>query len=231
MKLSNRLKEIVRLTPQNSIVGDIGTDHGYIPAYLIQNNISKYIIATDISQGSLNKAIEYVKIANLENKIETRLGNGLEILQPFEIDTVIIAGMGGLLIKEILEKNQNMTDSITNFIFQPMIASRELRDYLIHNKFKIIEESLAKEDDKFYEIIYAKKGLDFVDKDIYFEIGKSLIMEKHPLLKEFLQNKIQSVLNIIEDLEETPSEKGRARYEELTEKIKDYKEVLTEIES
>ena len=54
MKLSNRLKEIVRLTPQNSIVGDIGTDHGYIPAYLIQNNISKYIIATDISQGSLN---------------------------------------------------------------------------------------------------------------------------------------------------------------------------------
>jgi tRNA (adenine22-N1)-methyltransferase len=231
MKLSNRLKEIVRLTPQNSIVGDIGTDHGYIPAYLIQNNISKYIIATDISQGSLNKAIEYVKIANLENKIETRLGNGLEILQPFEIDTVIIAGMGGLLIKEILEKNQNMTDSITNFIFQPMIASRELRDYLIHNKFKIIEESLAKEDDKFYEIIYAKKGLDFVDKDIYFEIGKSLIMEKHPLLKEFLQNKIQSALNIIEDLEETPSEKGRARYEELTEKIKDYKEVLTEIES
>lgn len=230
MKLSNRLQEIVSLIPQNSIVGDIGTDHGYIPVYLIKNNISKYIIATDISQGSLNKAINYVKELQLEEKIETRLGNGLEILKPFEIDTVIIAGMGGLLIKEILEKNQELTNSITNFIFQPMIASRELREFLINNKFKIITESLAKEDDKFYEIIYAKKGLDIIDKDIYLEIGKSLISNKHPFLKEFLEYKIQGASNIIKDLEGISSEKGRTRYEELLSKVSEYKEVLNEIE-
>lgn len=229
MRLSSRLNEIARLVPQNSITGDIGTDHGYIPVYLIQNNISKYVIATDISQGSLNKAIEYVKIANLENKIETRLGNGLEIFKPFEIDTVIIAGMGGLLIKEILEKNKGLTDSITNFIFQPMVASGELREYLICNNFKIVKESLAKEGNKFYEIIYAKKGLDYVDKDIYFDIGKSLFTDKHSLVEEFIQNKIQSASNIRKNLDGTSSEKGMTRYVELTEKIKEYKEVLREI--
>lgn len=223
--------EIASLVPHNSIVGDVGTDHGYIPVYLISNNISKHIIATDISQGSLNKAINYVKELQFEEKIETRLGNGLEIFKPFEIDTVIIAGMGGLLIKEILEQNIEMTNSITNFILQPMIASRELREYLINSKFKIVKETLAKEDDKFYEIIYAKKGIDYIDKDIYFEIGKSLIIDNHPLLKEFIEYKIQSTLNILKDLEGISSEKGRARYEELTDKLKGYREVLTEIES
>ena len=223
--------EIVSLVPHNSIVGDVGTDHGYIPAYLISNNISKYIIATDISQGSLNKAINYVKELQFEKRIETRLGNGLEIFKPFEIDTVIIAGMGGLLIQEILEQNIEMTNSITNFILQPMIAGKELREYLINNKFKIVKETLAKEDNKFYEIIYAKKGIDSIDKDIYFEIGKSLIINNHPLLKEFVEYKIQSTLNILKDLEGISSEKGRTRYEELTNKVNGYREVLTEIES
>lgn len=231
MRLSNRLMEIASLVPHNSIVGDVGTDHGYIPVYLISNNISKYIIATDISQGSLNKAINYVKELQFDKKVKTRLGNGLEVFKPFEIDTVIIAGMGGLLIKEILEQNLEMTNSITNFILQPMIASRELREYLINNKFKIVKESIAKEDNKFYEIIYAKKGIDSIEKDIYFEIGKSLIIDKHPLLKEFLEYKIQSTLNILKDLEGVSSEKGRTRYEELTNKVKDYREVLTQIES
>jgi tRNA (adenine22-N1)-methyltransferase len=198
---------------------------------LISNNISKYIIATDISQGSLNKAINYVKELQFEKRIETRLGNGLEIFKPFEIDTVIIAGMGGLLIQEILEQNIEMTNSITNFILQPMIAGKELREYLINNKFKIVKETLAKEDNKFYEIIYAKKGIDSIDKDIYFEIGKSLIINNHPLLKEFVEYKIQSTLNILKDLEGISSEKGRTRYEELTNKVNGYREVLTEIES
>ena len=92
MRLSERLKAIANFVPSNSIVADIGTDHGYIPVYLIENKISKKVIGTDISKGSLDKIIEYVKQMGFEDKIDTRLGDGLEVIKPYEIDTVIIAG-------------------------------------------------------------------------------------------------------------------------------------------
>ena len=102
---SKRLLEIASLVEENSIVADIGTDHGYIPVYLMEEARAKRVIGSDISKGSLNKIVNYVRMKKLEDKIDTRLGNGLEVLRPFEVDTVIIAGMGGMLIRDILEKN------------------------------------------------------------------------------------------------------------------------------
>lgn len=231
MKMSNRLQAIANLIPNNSIVVDIGTDHGYIPLYLIENEISKKVIASDISKGSLNKTINYIKELNLSNKIIPRLGDGLEIIKPFEVDTVIIAGMGGLLIRDILSKDMNLTNSITNFILQPMVASRELRQYLYNGNFRIIDEDLVKEDEKYYEIIYAKRGKDFVEKDIYYEIGKKLIEKKHPLLKEFVEYKLTKESNIMNNLKDIDTEKSKARFEEIKRIISDYEEVLREIES
>jgi len=106
MKLSNRLQKMADFVPENSIVGDIGCDHGYIPIYLIENNISKKAIAIDISENSLEKTIEFVKTNNYEKDIDIRLGDGLDKILPFEIDTVVIGGMGGLLIRDILDKDR-----------------------------------------------------------------------------------------------------------------------------
>ena len=145
MNLSERLQTIANFVPKNSVVADIGTDHGYIPIYLIENNISKKVIATDISKNSLEKAIENVNIYNYENKIDTRHGNGLETIKEYEVDTVIIAGMGGILIKDILDKSWSKRDSITNFILQPNIATSELRKYLIEKNFEILDEKLVKD--------------------------------------------------------------------------------------
>ena len=230
MKLSQRLQAIGNFVPNNSIVADIGTDHGYIPAYLIQNNISKRVIGTDISKGSLEKIIDYIRELGIEHRVDTRLGDGLEVIKPYEIDTVIIAGMGGLLIRDILENHKKVTDSIINFIFQPMVASKELRQYLIENKFEIIKEELVKEEDKYYEIIYAKKGLSFIEKDIYYEISQFLIKERHPLLKEFIEEKITSTKKIMEEIKDIGSEKSQERYLELQNSLEDYEEVLKKIE-
>ncbi|NLV77288.1 MAG: SAM-dependent methyltransferase [Tissierellia bacterium] len=234
MQLSDRLKKIANYVPKNTIVGDIGTDHGYIPVYLISKSIAKKVIATDISQNSLNKIINYVNstnhMDNIEN-IEIRLGDGLEPIRPFEVDTVIIAGMGGLLIRDILDKDKTKRDSITYFILQPNIASRELREYLYENNFEIIDESLVKEDGKFYEIIYAKKGKSYVTKDIYYEVGEKLIHNKDPLLKEFIHDKIKRLKNIIIELEDKNTNKAKERYEKLNKEILELKEVLKEIES
>lgn len=230
MKLSERLIAIANLVPNNSIVADIGTDHGYIPAYLIENEISKKVIGTDISKGSLDKIIEYVKEIGFGEKIDTRLGNGLEVIKPYEVDTVIIAGMGGLLIRDILEDNKKISNSITNFIFQPMVAAKELREYLIENNFEIIKEELIKEENKYYEIIYAKKGKSFIEKEIYFEISPLLIENNHPLLKEFIENKINMSEKIKKDLEGIDTEKSQERYYELTNRINRYREVLQDFE-
>jgi tRNA (adenine22-N1)-methyltransferase len=230
MRLSKRLESIASFIPRNSIVADIGTDHGYIPRYLIENNISKMIIASDVSQGSLNKTINYIEEYRMGDKIIPRLGDGLEVIKKFEVDTVVIAGMGGLLIRDILDKDKELTNSINNFILQPMIAAKELREYLNKNDFVIIDEDLVKEDDKFYEIMLVKKGKELIEKDIYFDISKKLIHKNHRLLKEFLQYKINSIKEILSKLTDQSSEKSLLRYDELNKLLIDYKEVMDKIE-
>ncbi len=117
MKLSNRLLEVANFVPKDSIVADIGTDHGYIPVFLVENNISNKVIATDISEKSLDKTVNYIKELNLRNNIEPRLGDGLETIKPCEVDTIIMAGMGGILIIEILEKKQRYKGFNNTFYF------------------------------------------------------------------------------------------------------------------
>ncbi|MCF6461775.1 tRNA (adenine(22)-N(1))-methyltransferase [Clostridium sp. Cult1] len=231
MKLSSRLQAIADFVPMNTIVADIGTDHGYVPVYLIEKAIAKKIIATDISCNSLEKISQYVKDKRFENHIDIRLGDGLEVLKPFEIDTVVIAGMGGLLIRDILDKNKKIRDSITNFILQPNIATGELRKYLYDNNFEIMDEKLVKEDNKFYEIIFAKKGKSYVEDPIYYEIGEKLILNKDPILKEFLEEKIKIIEKILQELEDKNTEKSQERRKELIEKSRDLKVVFEKIES
>lgn len=230
MKLSLRLITIKNFVKENSIVADIGTDHGYIPGYLIENNISKKVIATDISKGSLDKAIEYIEKIGYKEYIDTRLGNGLEVLKPYEVDTVIIAGMGGLLIKDIIERDLEITKTINNFIFQPMGAAEELRKYLYENNFKIIDEKIIKEDGKYYEIIYANRGKDYIEDEIYYEISKKLLAKKDPILREFIEFKINKTEEILKELEKNHTEKTAKRKEDLFSRLKKYKEAKNSYE-
>lgn len=231
MNLSDRLIKIAGFIKNDTIVLDVGTDHGYIPIYLIENKISKNIIASDISFDSLNKTVELVKKKGLEKNIDSRLGDGLDVVKPFEVEGVIMAGMGGILIQNIMEKNKEVTDSIGYFIFQPMIASKELRQYLSRNNFKIIDEELSKEGDKFYEILYVEKGCENPKKEIYYEISEKLVEKKHPLLKEFIGNKIKLINSVMENLKDKTSKRSVERYKELEEKINEYMEVLNSIEA
>lgn len=231
MNLSKRLEAIANFVEKDSRVCDIGTDHGYIPVYLVKEGISKKTIATDISRGSLDKIIDLIEREKLNDSIEARLGDGLDILKALEVDTLIIAGMGGILITEILEKGKNKLDGIDNFIFQPMVASKELRKYLVANNFKIIDEDLVFEEGKYYEIINAKRGEQKIKKDINYEIGRSLIEKSHPLLKAFVKHKIDKIKSIMNEIRSIDTEKSRKKYKESQELLEDYQEVLKLIES
>lgn len=173
MKLSDRLLKITELVNNCTSLADIGTDHGYVPVYCVRNGLCEKAIACDINEGPLNAARESIDLYGLGARIATRLSDGLEALNPGEADTIVIAGMGGFLIRHILERGKEKIKNDTRLILQPMVAAPELRSFLCENGYEIITEKLAREGDKFYNIILVKKGSGKCsEKEIL--IGKNL---------------------------------------------------------
>lgn len=229
MKLSPRLQTIADFVEKDKIVADIGTDHGYVPVYLLKNGISTKAIAGDVNEGPLKNAKEYIHKNQLSNKIETRLGDGLEVINPNEVDTVIIAGMGGLLIRDILEANKLITDSVDRFILQPMVASDDLRRYLHENGFRILDEKLAREKDRFYEIMVVEHGYESIDNELYYEIGKKLVENKDELLVDFLNKKVKAIEKILNNLKNRKSSQSIEKYRNIKEKYDNIMEVISKI--
>ena len=208
MKLTNRLLRIASLVSKNKRLADIGTDHGYIPVYLLNENKIDFAILADINKGPLENARKEVRRNKLEDKVDLRLGSGIEVLKKDEVDEIIIAGMGGILISDLLEANKEVAHSVDKLILQPMQAQEELREYLLNNGYEILDECLEKEDFRIYEIIVAKyTGKNTVVEDnIYYEVGKKLIENNDELLGEFIDNKIKKYNNIINKLGNKESE-------------------------
>lgn len=228
MKLTNRLLKIASLVTPNKRLADIGTDHGYIPVYLLNKNIINFAILADINKGPLENARKEVKMNKLEDKVALRLGSGIEVLECGEVDEIIIAGMGGILIGDLLEANKEVAHQTERLILQPMQAQDELRKYLFNNGYEILEEYLEKEDFRLYEIIVAKytgKNTE-VEDEIYYEIGKKLLENKDELFVEFINNKIKKYNNIIEKLGDKESEVILSKKNFANERIEKLKELI-----
>lgn len=227
VKLDPRLEKIANLVKINSRVADIGTDHGYIAIYLIQTNISPFVIAGDVNLKPLETARKNIQAMGLESRIETRLGSGLTILRPHEVDTIIIAGMGGVLISQILEQSPEVVDATKELILQPMQAQEDLRRYLVGQGYRITKDVLIKEDHRIYEIICAEEGKQQVSSDIQFEIGFHIEENPRELAIEFIEGKINVVNNIIEDIKDIKVEPIREKLRQCTEKLIHLQEVLS----
>ena len=226
MKLTDRLLKIASLVTEGKKVADIGTDHGYIPVYLLNQGKVPYAILADVNKGPLENARGEVRHNKLLDKVDLRLGSGIEVLEKGEVDEVIIAGMGGILISELLEAKLEVAHSVDKLILQPMQAQNELRKYLLNNGFEILDEVLVKEDFRIYEIIIAKyTGKNtLVTDEIYYEVGTKLIENKDPLLNEFIDKKIYMYNSIIKKIEGKSSEG-------IEKKIKESKEAIQKLEN
>ena len=197
MKLSKRLQTIADFVKKGAVVADIGTDHAHIPIYLIKNNIISKAYACDINKGPLEKAKENINYYGVKN-IELRLSNGLEKLKSDEADTVIIAGMGGELIIDILEKGRRFFESKRKFILSPHTKIDEVRKFLLSNGFEITKEDMCIDEGKFYTVIEVKYT---ENKEMYSETellyGKYLIENKHPVLLRFLKKEEAKYISIL----------------------------------
>ena len=224
MKLTDRLLKIASLITVGKKIADIGTDHGYIPVYLLKNNKIPYAILADVNKGPLENARKEVIKNELLEKVDLRLGSGIEVLKQNEVDEVIIAGMGGILIADLLEANKEVAHSLDKLILQPMQAQEELRKYLFGNGYEIINEVLVKEDFRIYEIIEARYTGEntIVEDDIYYQIGKKLIENKDILLGDLIAKKkymYQSVINKLEGKSGEIVEDKRNNSKEIMEKL------------
>lgn len=203
MKITKRLERVASHINKGSIVLDIGTDHGYIPVFLVEKGLSPFAIAADVNKKPLDKAKELIAENKMNDKVETRLGSGFEIIKDGEVDEVIIAGMGGVLISDLITAAGEIPKKLKKLVLQPMQAQKELRKYLLKNGYEIIEEELVKEDGRIFEIIVVEyKGQDFSDgmEEIDFEISKKHRNQNNPLFIEFLERKIHEEESILEKI-------------------------------
>lgn len=230
MELSKRLKFIADKIDKCSCIVDIGTDHGYIPIYAVKNEMCKRAIATDINIEPVKKAKLNVKYEKLNDKISVRHGAGLTPIVEGEADGVVMAGIGGNLMCDILKNDIKKVKSFKFIILQPAQNPEVVREYLYNNNYEIIEEDLCLDDGIIYELFkvkYDKKSLNYDFDNVYYEISPYMLKTKNPLMKKYLQEKIEKdekILGFIKD----NTESANKRKEELKNNIEQYKRFLKE---
>jgi tRNA (adenine22-N1)-methyltransferase len=194
MKLDSRLMAIADLVRKDKIFADIGTDHAYLPVYLVEKGIIKKAIAADLRVGPLENAKEAVVSYGYSDQIELRLSDGLDNFIENEVEEIAVAGMGGLLISSFVERTQWLKNENIHLILQPMTHVEELRKTLFDNGFVIDKEVVAKDGDKLYIILsvhFYEGQTAYTDLDLI--VGK-LPYNDDVLSKEYL-NKIYDKYN------------------------------------
>lgn len=176
-----RLNSLAQMVDQSARIADIGTDHAYLPIQLVKENKIQFAIASDVAAGPLENAKKDIAAAGLDGNIETRLGAGLDTINSADqIDTVIIAGMGGKLITQILNDAWLKDSIFKTLILEPNIGESGVRKWLMSHNYQIKREKIIAEAGHTYELIKAEKTNKIVkltEKELFF--GPEILTEKN----------------------------------------------------
>lgn len=206
-KLSKRLETVASFVPTGAIVADIGSDHAYLPCYLVHQNIVNKAVAGEVVKGPYESALRQVKLEGLEDKVIVRLADGLQAIEDNDqVDTITIAGMGGPLIVSILEKNPGALTSVTRLILQPNIHAKVIREWALRNEWAILDEVILEEDEKIYEVLVLQRGKMKLNEQQII-LGPHLVAQKSNTFMKKWTREIDNwkrVLQSIEQAEQTP---------------------------
>ena len=219
MELSKRLQSVANLVSDDLIVADVGTDHGYIPIHLIEAERCVKALAMDVNKGPLLRAQMHIAEHSLNDRIETRLSDGVKSLKVGECDCVVIAGMGGALTIKILEEGKEIFKSLKEFVLQPQSELQKVREYLLEQGYCIVKEDMVLEDGKFYPMMKVINGKSDAYHTIEYRYGKKLLLGKHPILKIFLEKEAITKRSILKNLQNEVGSHIEIRKQEIQEEL------------
>lgn len=224
MQISRRLETVAKMVTSGRTVADIGTDHAYIPIYLIREHRAERAVAMDVNRGPLERAREHIRQYGLADRIDTRLSDGLAALAADEADSVIIAGMGGPLTVRILGDGADRLGRCQELILQPQSETGSVRAYLHKHGWRIVCEELVKEDGKFYQMMRAVPQKDEDEPEAPYtkaeeKYGRLLLEKRHPVLFEYLEHERTLNKRILASLENQSGEAATHRRGEVLEEL------------
>jgi len=219
MKIGARLTTIAGLVPSGSRLADVGTDHAYLPVWLIKEGVINRAIASDIAEGPCAAARATVALAGTDKAVEVRKGDGLSCLAPGEINTVVIAGMGGTTIIEILQAQPQVTEGIDTFILQPMVGASQLREWINRQGLDLADELLCEESGRIYVVLLVKRPSTPMSQPVFnreeLEVGPCLIKKGGALYERYLEQLLQHHHYLLQQMQDSKSARESGKYQEL----------------
>ncbi len=225
MELSQRLTAVSHFVEKDTLA-DIGTDHGYVPIYLAKAGRICHGIACDVKTGPLQKAKENIAQEGLSAVIETRLGSGFAPLKPGEAKTVVMAGMGGMLMIDLLEAAEDVLEETEQLVLQPQLDIDQVRRALHRLGFFIAREEMVWEEGKFYTILDARRGQDAAYGALDYGYGRCLMQCRHPVLRQYLLWRLEQIKKVETCLQQGVSRAAKERQAALEKERKEIAEVL-----
>jgi tRNA (adenine22-N1)-methyltransferase len=229
-KLSARLQSVADFIPKGFKLADIGSDHAYLPCYVVKKGTVPFAIAGEVVEGPFQSALRQVNEEELTKQISVRKGNGLEVIDQNEVDCITIAGMGGALISSILESGKEKLLNVKRLILQPNISAISIREWLMENGWELVAEKILEEDGKIYEVLVAEQGNpNHPYKNLHkgLLMGPFLLEEKSGVFKKKWQEEKKNWERILSQLAEAnESEEVLLKIKELKEKIMMVEEVI-----
>ncbi|GGE31492.1 tRNA (adenine(22)-N(1))-methyltransferase [Streptococcus himalayensis] len=221
-QISKRLATVGSFVPQGARLVDIGSDHAYLPIALVQKGQIKAAIAGEVVAGPYQSACQNVAEHSLQDKIEVRLANGLAAFEVLDqMDTLVVAGMGGRLISEILAADEEKLSTLKRLILQPNNHEDRLRSWLHEHGWVLIAEEILEEAGKVYEIMVAEKGSQTLSsQEVCF--GPYLLKEKSAIFQQKWQKEQEKLSQALARIPATHELERQV----LTQKIQEIKEVL-----
>ncbi|WP_163526384.1 tRNA (adenine(22)-N(1))-methyltransferase [Halobacillus ihumii] len=204
-KLSERLAKVAEYLPEGACFADIGSDHAYLPCYVCLHDDKAKAVAGEVNKGPYHSAVQEVRSHELADRIDVRLGDGLMVLGADEVQQVVIAGMGGPLIRDILEQGKDKLGRVSRIIAQPNIDARTVRKWFYDNQFCLVQETILEENGHIYEVLMAEKGepgINYDDETLQKQmwLGPFLLKENNSVFKKKWQQEKSKKESILQQM-------------------------------
>ena len=238
IELSKRMQSVADMIQPCDAVGDIGCDHAFVSIYLVEQRRAKRVIASDVRRGPIAIAKRNIEAMNLSDQIEIRMGDGLDTIVPGEVNAVVLAGMGGMLMIDILERGEEVVTRCDQLVLQPQSDIEKVRRYLAEKGYHLADEQMLIDAGKYYNLLDVRVH-EMVQKDEYdcskladdwcYMYGGSLLRKKDPVLRSWLVKRRDTTAGLINSLSGKNTENAAKRLKTVKAEQKTICAVLTQV--